>query len=86
LSAPQAAKSVTLESFFEKVFAPDAYAGRKDSTKRCAESRFRTHLAGPLGKLPISEITYDRCADLRTQVVERKDRSGTTKREVLPRR
>lgn len=81
--APQAALSVTLGSFFEKVFAPDAYAGRKDSTKRCAESRFRTHLAGPLGTLPIAEVTYDRCARLRSQLIDRKDRSGTTKREVL---
>jgi integrase len=81
--APQAAARVTLESFFEKVFAPDAYAGKKNSTKRCAASRFRTHLAASLGQLYISEIDYDRCARLRAKLVDRQDRSGTTKREVL---
>jgi integrase len=81
--APQAAMSVTLQCFFEKVFAPDAYAGRKDSTKRCAMSRFRTHIAEPLGGRLISEIDYTLCARFRSTLVDRQDRSGTTKREVL---
>jgi integrase len=73
---------VSFALFAEKVYFPEAMAGRKDSTIRAAKSRFRQHLAPALGERPLRDVTYERLSRLRATLIERKV-SGQTKREAL---
>ncbi len=78
----RSASRVRFADFVEKVYFPEAMAGRKDSTIRSAKSRYRQHLAPALDEWPLRDVTYERLSRLRATLIERKV-SGQTKREAI---
>lgn len=78
----RSASRMRFADFTDKIYFPEAMAGRKDSTIRSARSRYRQHLAPSLGEWALREVTYERLSRLRATLIERKV-SGQTKREAL---
>ena len=81
--AARMAVKVTLATFFDETYAATAFAGKKDSTKRAALSRFNAHLRRPLGGTALGAIRHAVLEPIRARIVARADLSGQTKREVI---
>ena len=83
--APRSMQKITVKEFFETVYVKDVMRGGelKESTIRSAKSRMRQHVEPFFRDFEIGAITFDDCLAFRTELVERDDISGQTKRECI---
>lgn len=83
--AARANQKIDLAAFFSDVYVPDVMRGNglKESTIRAARSRFKQHLQPLLGTDRVSDISYERCLALRSELIEKDAISGQTRRECL---
>lgn len=82
--APRLMQKATLKEFFE-VYKREAMRGGelKESTIRSAQSRMHQHLEPFFRDVELSAITFDDCIAFRSELVDREDLSGQTKRECI---
>jgi|ERR1043165_6122576 integrase len=83
--APRSMQKITVKEFFETVYEREVMrgGGLKDSTIRSARSRMRRHVEPFFRDVELAAVTYDDCLAFRSELVDREDLSGQTKRECL---
>lgn len=81
----RATQKMSMQEFFTTVYEPEVMRGGelKESTIRAAKSRMKQHVEPFFRDMEIGSITYDDCMRFRTELIERDDLSGQTKRECL---